>query len=46
MEQKKKTPLYVYVVLIAIILALGVFIVQRLRQNAADRKEIDRLMKD
>ena len=42
--EKKKTPIIVYVILLAIIIGLGVFIVQRLIHNAQDKKEIDRLM--
>jgi predicted Na+-dependent transporter len=42
MEKKKTSPL-VYVVLIAIIIALGVFIFRRLQQNAEDRRAIEKI---
>ena len=42
--EKKKTPLYVYVLLIVVILALGIFIFQRLRQNSEDRAAIEKVM--
>jgi hypothetical protein len=43
MEKKKTSPL-VYVALIAAILALGVFIVQRLRHNAEDQRQINKVL--
>ena len=43
---KQKTSPFVYLVLIAIIAALGVFIVQRIRHNAADHKQIDRTLQE
>lgn len=44
--ERKKTPFIVYVVLAAVVIALGIFIVQRLAQNAQDRKAIDKSFKD
>ena len=41
--EKRKTPAWVYIVLIAVIVALGVFIVQRLHQNAEDDKAIKKM---
>ena len=43
MEKKKTSPI-VYVLLIAAIIALGVFIFHRLDQNAKDRAEIDKIL--
>jgi uncharacterized membrane protein len=45
MENKKTSPL-VYIVLIAVIAALGVFSFRRIRQNAEDRKTIDQTLKE
>jgi hypothetical protein len=44
--EKKKTSPFVYVIVIAIIVSLGVFIVQRLRQNAADKRAIDKVFRE
>jgi hypothetical protein len=41
--EKKKTSPFVYVMLIAVIVALGVFIFRRLQQNAEDRRAIDKI---
>jgi F0F1-type ATP synthase assembly protein I len=43
--EKKSTPLYVYILLIAGIVAIGVFIFQRIAQNASDREHIDKTIK-
>jgi preprotein translocase subunit YajC len=41
MEKKKTSPV-VYMVLLIVIVAAGVFIFQRLRQNADDKKAIQK----
>ena len=46
MEEKKKTSPLVYVLLIAILLGLGYFIIQRLTRNGEDRKAIDKTLKE
>ena len=45
MEKKKTSPI-VYVRLIAVVVALSVFIFRRIRQNTEDSKEIDKTLKD
>jgi hypothetical protein len=46
MEEKKKTSPVVYVLLIAIVLGLGYFIIQRITRNDQDRKAIDKTLKE
>jgi hypothetical protein len=43
---KQKTSPFVYIVLIAVIAALGIFMIQRHRHNVEDRKQIDRTLKE
>jgi uncharacterized membrane protein (DUF106 family) len=46
MEEKKKTSPFVYALLIAIVLGLGYFIIQRITRNHEDRKAIDKTLKE
>ncbi|MEZ0265898.1 MAG: hypothetical protein ACAI43_14300 [Phycisphaerae bacterium] len=46
MEPRPKTSVWVYVLLVAVVAGLGVFIVLRIRDNAADRKAIDGTLDD
>jgi preprotein translocase subunit YajC len=46
MEEKKKTSPFVYMLLVAILLGLGYFIIQRLTRNSEDRKAIDKTLKE